>query len=164
MNRRGTSLLELLIATAIVAAVVTAASSLLRMNHSVWDAYDADVAKLESAHATLRQIVRQLRQCAAVSAITAPGADGALVAVDGSGEIYVWKYDGGSVYFGVDSADDLLAAGLDSISFTGYEADGTTTTLVTTDIRCVQCDVVVKLQRNASAAKSISCHAWLRSW
>jgi prepilin-type N-terminal cleavage/methylation domain-containing protein len=163
--RKAFSLLELVIATAIMAAIVTAAASLLRTSQTVWQAHDGDAAKLEAAHASARHIVRQLRQCTAVSAITpAAQTDGSISAINGSGQTLVWSRVGGEVRYGVSSATNVLADGISQLKFTGYKADGTTTTTTVGEIQCVLVTVVVTLDRDVNASKTITSRVWLRAW
>jgi prepilin-type N-terminal cleavage/methylation domain-containing protein len=162
---RGFSLLELVIATAIMAAVVTAAASLLRTSQSVWAAHDGDAAKLDAAHATALHIVRQLRQCTSISAITpAAQTDGSISAVNGSGQTIVWSRVGSQVRYGVTTATNVLSDGISQLRFTGFMADGTTTTTTVGDIQSVLVTVVVTLDRDTNATKTISSRVWLRAW
>jgi prepilin-type N-terminal cleavage/methylation domain-containing protein len=164
-QREGMSLLELMIATAIMAAIVTAAAGLLRTSQTVWNTYNGDVAKLDAAHAVLRHLVRELRQCWSISAITAAGnTNGSLSAVDGDGLTHVWTKSGSNVNYGISSANHLLATDLSQLTFVGYQGDGTTTTTVVAEIRSVQCSAVVQLDRATNATKTIRCRAWLRAW
>ena len=163
--RKGMSLLELMVATAIMAAIVTSAAALMRTSQSVWNAYDGDIAKLEAAHAVLRHVVRELRQCWSVSAITAASnSNGSVSAVDGDGNTLVWTISSTNVNFGVGSASNMLATGISELRFTGYAGDNVTATTTVANIRSVQCTAVVVLSRDTNATKTIQCRAWLRAW
>lgn len=165
MRRSGFSLLELVIATAIMAALVTSVTVLMRSGQAVWDEHDSDVAKLESAHATVRHLVRHLRQSVAVSSITAANQTaGSISVVSSSGATNTWTRTGNSVYFGSPTANQLLAEGLTGLQFTGYRADGTTVSATPAEIRSVECVATVQLNRNTSPTRIIRCRAWLRAW
>jgi type II secretory pathway component PulJ len=159
------SLLELVIASAIMAAIVTSAAALLRTSQTVWSTYNSDVARLDAAHGVLRHLVRELRQCWSISAITpAVQTNGSLSAVDGDGNTLVWTKSGTNVNFGVTTANDLLATEISELRFTGYAGDNVTATTTVTDIRSILCTTVVQLDRDTNATKTISCRAWLRAW
>lgn len=164
--RKGLSLLELVIVAAIMAALVTAAANLMRTSRIVWTAYEGDVARLEAANGTLLHLLRELRQCSAITAISAPSTTaGSLSATGAAGNTLVWALSGNNVMFGAaGSADDLLAEGLTELRFVGYAGDGTTATTVVADIRSVECIAVVTLDRDTSATQTVSCRAWLRAW
>ncbi len=58
----------------------------------------------------------------------------------------------------------VLSTGITELSFTGYEADGTTETTVEADIHSVKCRVRVELPRETNGTRDVSCWAWLRAW
>jgi hypothetical protein len=68
------------------------------------------------------------------------------------------------VYFNNGTSNQLLAKGINSLTFTGYKADGVTATTTTTQIQEVQCSVQITLQRGAGVTRTISTRAWIRSW
>lgn len=163
--RHGMSLLELVVATGIMAAIITSAAALMRTSQTVWTAYNSDIARLDAAHATLRHIVRELRQCWSISSITpAAQTSGSLSAVNGDGNTLVWTKSGNNVNFGISPVSSLLASDVSELRFTGYAADGVTATTSVASIRSVLCTVVVQLDRDTSASKTIRCRAWLRAW
>ena len=166
-ERRGYTLLELVIATAMLATLTTSVSLLLRGTQAAWRAQAQDTELLEAAHATARHVVRHLRQAAAVSAITLPSdAAGSLSALMPNGETYVWTRSSGdnTVRFGLGSATDLLAENIVEMSFAGYQADGVTATTDPEEVQVVECSVKVVLPRDAGAGRTVTCRAWVRSW
>ena len=68
------------------------------------------------------------------------------------------------VSFGVGSATDLLSQEITGLTFTAYEADGTTETETLADIHSIKCEVAVELPRETGGTHTVSCRAWLRSW
>src|SRR4051812_39113079 len=66
-RRRGMTLIELIFASALTTTLITATAILLRGSYSAWQAHSGDYLKIEAAQATLRHIVRQVRQATAVS-------------------------------------------------------------------------------------------------
>jgi hypothetical protein len=164
--RPGMTLLELIIASTLLLTVVTAVSVVVRGSYAAWTGHSGDYLKIEAAQATLRHVVRNLRQASSVTAITsASNTAGSLSALMSSGQTYVWARNGGTseVNFGVSAASNLLAEGISELTFTGYRADGVTATTVVTEIQAVKCQVRVQLPRDTSATRTISSWVWLRA-
>jgi type II secretory pathway component PulJ len=166
-RRQGMSLLELILASAMLTTVVGAAAVVLRGMHVAWQAHDEDAKRIQAAHATLRHIVRRCRQAQAVSAITAAGdTAGALSLAMPDGSIAVWSRNAatGEVLYGLGSTTDVLAEQITELTFTGYRSDGVTTTSTPAEIHAVKCQVRVDLPRDTGGLRRVSCWAWLRSW
>jgi hypothetical protein len=103
------SLLELVVSVAIMASIVTSAAALMRTSQTMWSTYNGDIARLDGAHAVLRHVVRELRQCWMISAISlSANSDGLLLAVTGEGDVLVWLKTGDSVNFGRVDGSALL--------------------------------------------------------
>jgi prepilin-type N-terminal cleavage/methylation domain-containing protein len=165
--RRGLTLLELIIASALLTVVVAGVGVVLRGMHVAWQAHDGDVKRIQAAHATLRHIVRQCRQGTAVTALTASGnTAGSLSLTLSDGSTAVWARNAATneVNFGIGAASDLLAEHITELTFTGYEADGVTPTTTPADVRSVKCRVRVDLPRDTNGARYVSSRVWLRSW
>jgi prepilin-type N-terminal cleavage/methylation domain-containing protein len=168
-NRRGMTLLELMAAVTIMATLMASVVVLVRSSYSAWQAHETDMEAAETAYATLRHVVRHVRQAAAVSAISTSGdTSGNLSLIMHTGEIRLWQHNGGSkqVLYGVAPAvaNQLVADGVNQMVFLGLEADGTTTTALVEDIRCVKCTVQVTMPAGGGTSRTLSSHAWLRSW
>jgi hypothetical protein len=161
------TLLEVLIASAMLATIVTSVSVVIRSSHTAWLTRESDYTQAESAHAVTRHLLRQIRQAEGVLAVTAASdTDGSLSLLMPSGETYVWARDSGAdeVLFGVDSADDLLAEYITELSFTCYTADGVTATTNVEQIQAIQCTVAYELAQGASGTREVTCWGWVRSW
>ena len=167
-NRRtGTTLLELILATTLMAGMVAATAVVLRTGHVAWEANQADAVLISAGNATVRHIVRRVRQAESVTSISDPAdTSGSLSVVMRSGETMVWSHDGSArqVLYGVGSADSLLGQDISTLSFTGYRADGTTQTTVPGEIQSIKCRVSVELPRASGGTRTVSCWAWLRAW
>jgi hypothetical protein len=167
-NRRSAlTLFELVVASTLMTVVVTAAAVVLRGAHGAWSAHEADLNKLESAHATLRHLVRNLRQATGVVSITLPAnTSGAISLSMPSGQTLAWAHVSVSnlVNYGVTTATSLLADGIEQLVFTAYKADGVTQTSVAAEIQLVKCTVRVTLPRDSGGTRDLSAWAWVRSW
>ena len=166
-RRTGVTLLELILATTLLTGMVVATAVVLRTGHVAWQANQADAELVSAANATVRHIVRRVRQAEAVAAISDPSdTSGSLSVLMPSGATMVWNHDGATrqVLFGTGSADSLLGQEIATLGFAGYEADGTTQTTVPADIQSIKCHVTVELPRKTNGTCSVSCWAWLRAW
>jgi prepilin-type N-terminal cleavage/methylation domain-containing protein len=166
-RRRGLSLLEMMVATAMMATLMASVVVVMRSGYAVWNAQEADINALENGYGVLRHFVQQLRQADSVSAIS-PSSDttGDLSFVTVTGTTRTWTHNGApkEVFFNNGTANQLLAKKIDTLTFTAYEADGVTETTVVDDIQVVKCTVQVTLPQGGGVARMISCRAWIRSW
>jgi type II secretory pathway pseudopilin PulG len=168
-KRPGMTLLEVMAATTMMATLMASVFVLVRSSYAVWQAHEADMERAESAYATLRHIVRSVRQATGVAAISdASETSGHLSLMMGDGATLQWQHSGAGkeVFFGVvpTSADQLLAKGIDELSFVAYEADGVTATTVVEDIHALRCTLNVTMPAGGGTPRSVSSWAWLRSW
>ncbi len=166
-RRRAMTLLELIMATTLMTTMVATVTVVLRTGHVAWKAQQGDAAEMMAANATLRHIVRRVRQAQAVTSITS-SADitGKLSLLMPSGETMSWEHNAGKkeVSFKIAEPRSILSTGITELSFTGYEADGTTEASVAEDVHSVKCRVVVELPRDANGTRIVTCWAWLRAW
>jgi len=163
----GFSLLEMMVATAMMATLMTSVVVVMRSGYAVWNAQEADIDALENGYGVLRHFVQQLRQADTITTIsTASDTTGDLTFTTASGVIRTWSHNGGpkQVYFNNGSSNQLLARNIDTLIFTGYEADGVTATTVVNDIQMVKCSLQMTLPRGSGVSRTISCRAWIRSW
>jgi len=91
---------------------------------------------------------------------------GELTYLTAAGAVRSWSHDSGllEVYFHNGVSNQLLALGVDQLSFVGYEADGATQTTVVEDIQMVECRARVTLPRGSGTPHTVSAKAWIRSW
>jgi type II secretory pathway pseudopilin PulG len=162
----GFSLLEMMAATAIMATSTAAIIVAMNTGYTVWTAQEADIDVLENGYGVLRHFVRQMRQATAVTAITASGNTlGSLSFTTAAGATCIWARNASNdVYYNNGTSNQLLAKGITSLTFTGYEADGITATTTLTDIQTIQCQVQIILPRGGGVTRTLSTRAWVRSW
>lgn len=166
-KQRGMSLLEVIIASTILTVVVSSVTILMRTGREAWQATNDDQTRLEAAHATVRHIVRRVRQATSVIAVSAASEDsGNLSLLMESGEIFAWDHDSAAdeVNFGVGTADNLLAENITELNFKGWESDVTTSTTTAADIQLIKIRVRVALPRESNGTKTIISYVRIRSW
>lgn len=165
-NRAGMSLMEVMAAATISATLMASTVVLLRSSYALWQAHDADHEQAENAHAVLRHLVRTLRQATDVVSITGPTDDAGAIALllasgdqidytaDAPGAVWRWTYPG--------PVASALAPNVDSLRFTGYEADGETEAATPAEVQLVKASVTITMP--AGGTRTVSCKAWIRSW
>jgi hypothetical protein len=160
------SLLEMMAATAIMAAITASVVVVMRSGYAVWNAQEADIDILENGYGVLRHFVTQARQATAITAITAASdTQGSLSFTTATGATRTWSRNASSdVYFNNGTSNQLLAKNINSMIFTGYEADGATATTNVADIQVVECQVQITLPRGAGVTRTLTTRAWVRSW
>lgn len=166
-RRGGMTMLELIIATTLMTTLVVAVGVVVRTGRTAWDAQQGDAERIAAANNAVRHVVRRIRQAQAVAHITAPSeTSGTLSLLMPLGEVLVWRHDAASrvVYFGVGSADSVLAEEILNLSFVGYKADAITQTTANREIQSVRCQVRVQLPRETGGDRTVSCWGWLRAW
>lgn len=166
--RHGFTLLELMVTTAMLAVLTTATMVLVRTSYSAWNRHEEDQETRQAGIAVLRHIVRHVRQATAVSAISsASDNSGSLSVLTPSGQTLVWDHDSGTkrVLFGVTTADQVLATGIEELNFVGLRTDGTTASTDVGLIHSVKATTEIQLERpNGVEPVAASCQAWLRAW
>ncbi len=164
----GFTLLELIITTAMLAALTTSCMVVVRTSYTAWNRHEDDHTQRQAGLDVLNHIVRTARQAKAVTAISlASNNSGTLTMLDINGNLLVWDHDSGSkeVRYGVTSATNLLASGVEELTFVGRKADGVTSTTDPGLIHSVECTSKVNVTRPTGAETITStCRAWLRVW
>lgn len=164
-RRHGFSLLELLVAVTLLVSAVTAVSVLLRVNYDTWLDYQTDNLRHEAAVGVLRHMVRQVRQCEEVTAISSAGDNsGSLSVRMPDGSTVVWDHTGTNVLYGTTTANQLLGNNITGLTLVGYEVDGTTATTVVPDVHCVRVTVSYSLPNRATASRTLTASAWVRAF
>jgi hypothetical protein len=157
----------MMVATAMMATLMASVVVVMRSGLTVWNAQEADIDVLENGYGVLRHFVQQLRQADSVMAISNPSdTTGDLSLLAATGETRTWTHNGvpEQVYFNNGTSNHLLANGIDTLTFTGFEADGVTQTAVIDDIQVVQCAVQITLPHGGGVSRTLTTRAWIRSW
>lgn len=164
-RRHGFSLLELLVAMALMASMVTAVSVLLRVNYDHWLDYRSDSMRQESATGVLRHLVREVRQAEQVVAVTpSSSSSGSLSLRMPTGQVVVWDHNGTNVRYGVNTATQLLGNHITGLTFAGLHKDGVTPATDPEDVQSVRITVAYTLPDRTPAARSLTTVAWIRAF
>jgi len=157
----------MIIASTLMTMVLATVSVVMRTGRAAWEAHEADFTRLTAGHATLRHIVRQVRQAESVLAIT-PATDnsGSISIRLANDNVLVWDHDSltDRVLFGQNAADNLLAEGIEQLSFQGLCADGITPAATADEVQCVIVTLAVNLPRDTNSLRTISSWVWIRTW
>jgi prepilin-type N-terminal cleavage/methylation domain-containing protein len=167
-RQHGFTLLELMATTAMLAVLSTATMALVRTSYSAWNRHEDDQETRQTGIAVLRHIVRHVRQATAVTTISnANDNSGTLAVLTPAGQTLVWDHDAGTkrVMFGVTTANQVLATGIEKLNFVGFRADATTPSTDVGLIHSIRATTEISLTRPAGTeAVTTSCQAWLRAW
>lgn len=162
---RGLSLLEVMVSLAIMALLMTPVIALLQTSQQVWADRDGDAARMESAHALLRHLIRHVRQAQDVVAISpAPERHGRLTLRMADNRTLTWEHAGNTVTFGKGPRSSILAVGIDELRFEAFESDGVTQPAQLSRIRLIKVHIRYRLDRDAGAERTMSASAWMRAF
>ena len=157
-----------MVTTAMLAALSTATMALVRTSYAAWNRHEEDQETRQAGIAVLRHIVRHVRQATAVTAISTPNDNsGTLSVLTASGQTLVWDHDAATkrVLFGVTTANQVLATGIEELNFVGLRTDGAATTTDVGLIHSVRATTEIALHHTSGTeAVTTSCQAWLRAW
>lgn len=169
-NRKGVSLLELVIAGSMLAGVMTGLSFVMRTARQSWDTIDSEYAVLQQMQAVARHFVRTAREANGVSTIASDGSGITLSLPDDQTASWNWTprrngRQGVVIHRSpLNPSGAILAGEIDSLQFTGFTGDGVTATTATDDIQVVQITIAVTVPRSAVPQRTIQSKVWIRSW
>lgn len=169
-NRPGLTLLELIVASSMLAVLMTSLTLVLRTSRVAWDTSDGDYSAMHHAATINRHLVRQAREARAVTYLSSDGSEIELEMT--SGEMMRWSHasaGGGmtdvvTVTYASTGDSIPLAQGIRSLSFLGYEADGTTLAASTDDIQVLEIRATVDTPLSAQPTQTVSSFVWIRAW
>ena len=119
---RGASLLEVLMVISIGTVLIAGAAAHFRTLRQVSDLAASRQEALQNARVAFERIARQIRTARQVAAISADTAT--ITLLDFNDVTHIFALQGTDIRCGNAAATDLLAAGIQSLSFQGYDKDG----------------------------------------
>ena len=170
-QRAGYSLLELIIAMSLFSVVMTVTSTVMRTSRQVWEAHEADLTRLRTAHAVCRHIVRGAREASEVVSVDANQATGSGLTVRlADGDELTWQHDGRTqrVLFtqtSVSNTPQVIAEWIDTLEFQPVLIDGQSFDDALVD-RVQELTVLagVTLPREVPVTRQAVSSVWLRSF
>ncbi|MFW6161420.1 MAG: PilW family protein [Planctomycetota bacterium] len=125
-HNQGLSLLEVAIVVAVSAIVMAGAATYFRTLRQAAGVLHARRDALQNARVALERMTARIRAATEVTAISAPtDTAGAITLTDADGVNHVFALVGTELLYGIDSADSVLATGIQSLTFQGYDDTGT---------------------------------------
>ena len=154
-----------------LAVIASSLGLVLRTARTAWDTQDSDYAAMHHAQSVAMHFVRQAREGRKIQAISSSKNSITLELRDGS--TIAWSHlpsgmngrpNAIAVDYSASGTRSPLAYGIRNLSFSGFEADGRTPTIVPNEIRLVRVDVTVDVPNNAQTQQTFSSMVWIRSW
>ena len=122
----GLSLLEMLLVVGISSVLIAGVTTHLRtLGVTAGTAHQRREA-LQNSRVAIDRLTRQMRNAQSVTAISPAGHTQGSISLRGfNGDTHIFALRGTELYYGTSSADTLLATGIQSLAFAGYDPDGT---------------------------------------
>lgn len=169
VGRAGLTLLELVVAAALVAGVAASLHTVLRGVTVATDRLRGENDVLRHADAGLRFMTRRCRDAVGVREINT--GDGSFTMDLAGGETLKFIMVGGPTVFVMDMNDSRHADGVrtfmdhvTAFTFEFYEADGVTLTTDPAAAQLVRISLTVDLPRDHQPARTVSSRVWVRQW
>lgn len=168
-RRNGYSLLEMIIAMSLLSVVMGAVTTVLRTGSQALEASEVDLSMTRTAHATVRHIVRQVREASDVIAVTSGENTNSRLEVRLSdGDRLIWEHDAPTrqVFFtqtSVSPQASLLATDIEQLIFHAGQVDQSDFSADRLDrVQLLKIEAVYHLPGRASAGQRAIGQVWLR--
>ena len=165
-RRSGLSLLELVVAGALLAGVTASLHVVLRGVGSAWEQLDGETQTLGMADDGLRFITRRCREAEGVTQISG-AADGQFtIAMPDGYTLQFHRWDVENVVYVTDSrsVSRNLVESATGFAPIFYEADGTTVTTDPAEARLIDIALTVDLPRDHAPGRTVRGRVWVRRW
>jgi len=167
-SRTGLTLLELVVAAALMGGVTASLHMALRGVTQATDELRGENDVLRHADAGLRFLTRRCRAAEGIAQIGGTAEPSFHLDV-GDGDTLRFYWDSGTSGLMMD--DSRLGVGavevarsVTSFSPTFYEADGVTVTTDPASVRLIDISLTVDLPRDAAAGRTVRGRVWVRQW
>ena len=164
----GMTILECLLALALLVIVLATAVAIAHSGSAVFDATQSRTALTQEVAASLAHVATALRQAWAVSAVRDDGAGTAsldFLASGGTRMTFGRDAASGQLYFGPTGATAVLARNCTALALRGFKADGTAVALPAaepTGVATVEMTVTVVDPRRAAESASLTTRVSLQ--
>jgi len=166
-QRGGFSLLELVVASSMLTLTLATVSTIMRTGHQTWEVHESNHARIQAAHATLRHIVRGVRQAERIEKVSEPGeSSGQLTITHADGKEYEWKHDKAKnlVLYGEKAAAQILATNISALNFQGFQIDGKTRAVNPKKIQLLWVELTIRRPYSPKERETVGSWIWLRAW
>ncbi|GAB5405533.1 MAG: hypothetical protein Aurels2KO_37640 [Aureliella sp.] len=169
-KRSGLTLLELVIASSMLAVLMTSLSAVLRTARVAWETSDGDYSAMHHASTIARHLVREAREARKVTYLSPRGSEIELELSNGSTIRWSHKASSASMTDVVLVSDsksgttEPIAHGIRNLSFVGYKADAKTVATNIDDIQLIEVQVTVDTPSASVASQTVSSIVWIRAW
>jgi len=168
-RRSGYSLLEMIIAMSLLSVVMGAVTTVLRTGSQALEASEVDQSMTRTAHATVRHIVRLVREASDVISITSGETTNSRLEVRlPDGDRLIWQHDAPTrqVFFtrtSVALQASLLATDIEQLVFHAGQVDQSAFSANRLDrVQLLKIEAVYRLPRDTSATQRAIGQVWLR--
>lgn len=130
LARRGFSLIEMVIAMTLLSTVMTAVTVVLRTGREAWQTHEADHVRTRTAHASVRHIVRAVREASEIVNITTGvTANSRLTVRLSDGDTLTWQHDSAGktislTQTSISNTPTVIAEDIESLEFLPFRVDG----------------------------------------
>ena len=165
-RRGGLSLLELVVAGALLAGVTASLHVVLRGMRTTWEQMDGETQTLGMADDGLRFITRRCREAEAVTQITGAPDGQFVIAMPDGYTLQFHRWDVTNIVYVTDSrtVSRNLVESATGFTPTFYEADGTTVTTDPAKARLIDIALTVDLPRDHAPGRTVRGRVWVRRW
>lgn len=170
-ERAGFTLPEMLFVISLIVILMVAIYPYLRVTHRAWKTTDRRQEVIQNARVGMEKMIRLLREATGFTSVTAAtDADGRIIFSlldddDNTVTVEFKKYNDGTndmLGYVTGSTTYALAGPIESLKFTCYEEDGTTTTTTAANIKSVKIDLVTSDSEGEVGSQTIICRAFSR--
>ncbi|NNJ26268.1 PulJ/GspJ family protein [Alienimonas chondri] len=168
-GRGGLTLLEIVVAAALMGGVTASLHMVLRGTVDATDQLRGENDALRHADAGIRFLTRRCREAEGVAQIGGTTNESFHVDV-GNGETVRYFREAGSNTLQMtdsritDGISQTIADGVTGFTPTFYMADGVTATTVPAEARLIDITLTVDLPRDAAAGRTVRGRVWVRRW
>ena len=163
---RAMTLLETVLAMSLLSMIALTGAQAVRMSWQAWDVQDRRSDMLQHLSGVLTHITRQVRSARGIVDVSNPtDLSGNLEITLPDDSVVKWYHDGADATvryeIGGNNPGELVATGIDSLTFECFELDGVTPTTVVDDIRMIRVTTSVTIPVQGTSFP-LSATIWIR--
>ena len=168
-GRCGFSLIEMVIAMTLLSTVMTAVTVVLRTGREAWQTHEADHVRTRIAHASVRHIVRAVREASEIVSITTGVSSNSRLTVRlPDGDTLTWQHDSAGktislTQTSISNTPSIIAENIETLEFVPSRVDGGLLSSSMMDrAQEIEIRVGVVLPRETPVVRRAIGRVWLR--